>query len=147
MQTRDAVEGKLYITKFNTIIGDCNKGCLKMIDITSFSKSLKAIWVKTYQTKRIKTRVSCFFSDLEFENFGREAVFTGNLNIKDTKNFLKVKDRFIEEVLTNWAENNFGDSITSVKHFFGQSLSNNSLSLIRIGDCPAFTLIGIVKVL
>ena len=85
---------------------------------------------------------------MEFENFGREAVFTGNLNIKDTKNFVKVKDRFMQEVLTTWDEVNFEDRITSVNHFLGQSLWNNSL--IRIGNCPVsypdWKSKGIVKV-
>ena len=81
------------------MVGDFNKGGLKMIHITSFSKSLKAIWIKTYLDKENKSRWKLFF-DLEFENFGREAVFTDNLNIKGTKNFVKVKGRFMQEVLT-----------------------------------------------
>ena len=36
----------------------------------------------------------------------RNIFSTGNLDIMDTKNFVKVKDEFMQEVLTTWAEAN-----------------------------------------
>ena len=47
----------------------------------------------------------------------RNIFSTGNLDIMDTKNFVKVKDEFMQEVLTTWAEANFEDRITRVNHF------------------------------
>ena len=74
------------------------------------------------------------FLDLELESFGGKATLTGNLNMIDTKNFLKPKDKFISEVLTIWAEVNFEDRIISENHFLNQSLWHNLL--IRIVNCP-----------
>ena len=62
------------------------------------------------------------FFDLDLEAFGGTAALTGNLNTKDTKNTLKLKDRFISEILTFWAEVNFEDRILSKHHFLDQSL-------------------------
>ena len=76
--------------------------------------------------------------------------FNGNPDINDTTNFVKVKDGFMQEVLTTWAEANFEDRITCVNHFLGQSLWSRNNSLIRISNCPVFNSDwnrkGIVKV-
>ena len=34
--------------KRNIIINDCREGGLKMIDVDSFNRSLKAVWIKKY---------------------------------------------------------------------------------------------------
>ena len=55
-----------------------------MTDIDSFSKSLNATWINKYLDE-----------DLEMESLDAKTVLTGNLNMKDTKNLLKTKDKFI----------------------------------------------------
>ena len=127
--------GKGDKIKRNVIINDYSCGGLRMIDIFSFSKSLKATWIQKYLDKENQSKWKLFF-DLDLEAFGGTAALTGNLSTKDTKNTLKLKDSFVSEILTFWAEVNFEDRIISKHHFLDQSLWHNSL--IRIDNCPIF---------
>ena len=43
--------------------------------------------------------------------------------MKDTKTLLKTKEKFINEVLTIWAEVKFEVQIKSDNHFFNQSFA------------------------
>ena len=114
-----------------------------MIDIESFSKSLKALWVKKYLDEENHGKWKLFF-DVELEKSGSPIVLKGNLNTKDIKKF-QIKDTFIKEVLTIWSEVNFEDEIKSENQFLNQNLWHNPL--IRIDDCPVFTLNFTIKVL
>ena len=106
-----------------------------MINIESFCKFLKATWIKKYLDEENQIKWKIVF-DLELEAFGGAAALTGNLNTKDTKDILKPKHSFVNEVLTIWAEANFEDRIISENQFLNQSLWYNSL--IRIGNHPVF---------
>ena len=65
------------------MINDYCEGGLKMIDLISFNKSLKTSWIQKYLDSSNNGKWKVFF-DLALQNYGRENVFTGNLNIKDT---------------------------------------------------------------
>ena len=56
----------------------------KMIDLFSFNKSFKTIWIKKYldKTNMGKWRL---FVDLELGTYGGEAVFLGNLDKIDIR--------------------------------------------------------------
>ena len=77
--------GKGGKIKRNVIINDYPCGGLRMIDIFSFSKSLKATWIQKYLDKENQSKWKLFF-DLDLEAFGGTASLTGNLSTKDTKN-------------------------------------------------------------
>ena len=78
-----------------------------------------------------------YFFDVELDRFGGKTVITGNLNKKDTIENLKIKNCFINEILSIWAEVNFDENIISEKQFLGQMLWHNSL--IRIDNSvPCF---------
>ena len=64
------------------MINDYLKGGLKMIDITSFNKSLKATWIKKYLDSKNCSKWKNTFN-LELEKYGGNAVFNGNLNKQD----------------------------------------------------------------
>ena len=119
------------------MIKDYSNGGLKMIDIESFSKSLKATWIKKYLDRSNQGKWKLFF-DLELNKQGGTMAITSNLNTKDTRKTLKVNNPFLKEVLSIWAEVNFEDTITSERQFLNQSLWYNSL--IRINNCPIFYL-------
>ena len=102
-----------------------------MLDIESFSKILKAIWIKKYLDKENRGKWKLFFN-LELEKSGGAIVLTSNLNTKDTIKTLKINNQFISQVLTIWTEVNFEDEITSGSQFLAQSLWHNSL--IRINN-------------
>ena len=121
--------------KRDIMINDYSNGGLKMLDIESFSKSLKATWIKKYLNKENRGKWKLFF-DLELEKSGGATVLTSNLNTKDTIKTLKINNQFVSEVLTIWAEVNFEDEITSESQFLDQSLWHNSL--IRINNHPIF---------
>ena len=72
---------------------------------------------------------------LELESFGKKTVLTGNLNMKDTKTLLKTKDKFLNKVLTIWAEVNFEEQIKSDNYYLNQCLWHNSLIRIDLYFC------------
>ena len=127
--------GKGDKIKRDIITNDYANGGLKMIDIQSFNKSLKATWIKKYLDEENQGKWKYFF-DIELERFGGTIVLTSNLNKKDTIENLKIKNNFIKEILSIWAEVNFDENITSEKQFLEQTLWYNSL--IRIDNCPVF---------
>ena len=106
-----------------------------MIDLISFNKSLKTSWTQKYLDSTNNGKWKVFF-DLALQNYGRENVFTGNLNIKDTIASIKVSDPLLEELLKLWAEVNFEQKITTLEQLQEQSLWHNSL--IRIENKPIF---------
>ena len=69
-----------------------------MIDLFSFSKSLKTIWIKKYLDKTNMGKWKLVF-DLELGRYGGEgggeAVFLGNLDKKYTKNHFQTSDQYI----------------------------------------------------
>ena len=89
--------GKGDKIKRKIMINDYCEGGLKMIDLISFNKSLKTSWIQKYFDSTNNGKWKVFF-DLALQNYGRENVFTGNLNIKDTITSIKVSDPFLEEL-------------------------------------------------
>ena len=55
------------------MINDYLEGEIKMIDIFSFNKSLKATWIKKYLDVNNKGSWKAFF-DLEFRQFGGDVI-------------------------------------------------------------------------
>ena len=76
------------------------------------------------------------FFDLERGRYGGEAVFSGNLDKKDTKNYFQTSDIFINEILLISAEVNFNNNISSLEQYKTQRLWNDSL--IRIDRKPVY---------
>ena len=74
-----------------------------MIDIISFNKSLKAVWVKKYLDNENCGHWKLFF-DAELKKYGGKAIFRGNLNKTDTSNLIRVSDPFVKELLAIWSE-------------------------------------------
>ena len=71
--------------KRKVMINDYSEGGLKMVDIASSNRSLKATWIKRYLDKENCGSWKSFF-DLELEKYGGEVILTGNLDIKDSRN-------------------------------------------------------------
>ena len=116
------------------MINDYPEGGLKVIDIVSFNKSLKAIWVKKYLDMENQGGWKTFL-DFELRKYGGIAIFSGNLNKKDTS-AIKISDPFIKEVMEICSEVNFEQAVVTEDHFFQSSLWYNSL--IRIENKPVF---------
>ena len=114
------------------MINEPEYGGLKMIDLCSFNKSLKTTWVKKY-LDTINHGKWKFLVDLELENYGRDLIFRGYLNVSDTEKEVRVTDPFLKEILEYWAEINFVDQVSSDIAFQEQFLWFNSL--IRIDTC------------
>ena len=127
--------GKGDKIKRGVMINDYPNGGLKMIDIQSFNKSLKATWIKKYLDDNNQGKWKTFF-DLELETLGGKTALTGNLNKKDITSAAKVSNGFVREILTIWSDINYEDNIASEKRFLDQSLWYNSL--IRIDNRPIF---------
>ena len=104
-----------------------------MIDIASFNKALKSVWIRKYLDESNKGKWKIFV-DAELENLGGQAVLRGNLDIKDSKKLANNLSPFLKEILEIWSELNYQGSIETVESFLTQSLWYNSL--IRIMDKP-----------
>ena len=121
--------------KRKVMINDYSEGGLKMIDIVSFNRSLKATWIKRYLDKENCGSWKSFF-DLELEKYGGEVTLTGNLGIKDSRNVIKVSDPFFKEILEIWSEVNYEETFVSDYHFRTSPLWYNSL--VKVENRPVF---------
>ena len=106
-----------------------------MIDLISFNKALKPTWIKKYLDTTNNAKWKNFF-DVALKHYGRENIFAGNLNVKDTTTSIKATDAFLKEILEVWAEVNFEQQIKSQEQLQEQSLWHNSL--IEIANKPIF---------
>ena len=88
--------GKGDKVKRKIMINDYTNGGLKMLDIASFNKALKVVWIKKYLDPENNGKWKCFF-DLQLEKFGGNALPKGNLNLKDIKD-LKISDPLGKEI-------------------------------------------------
>ena len=70
--------GKGDKIKRNIMIGDYSQGGLRIIDIQSFNKALKTMWVIKYLDESNLGKWKLFFGN-ELINYGGTAVFKGNL--------------------------------------------------------------------
>ena len=96
--------GKGDSIKRSEMINNYAKGNLKMLDIKTFNRSLKSIWIKKYLDNSDGKWKSCF--DHYLSKHGGKIIFSGNLNMKDVKH-LNIKDEFLVEVLNIWVEINY----------------------------------------
>ena len=106
-----------------------------MIDIASFNKALKSVWIGKYLDERNKGKWKVFF-DAELEKLGGQTVFRVRLDIKDSKKLANNLSPFLKEILEIWSELNYQGSIETVESFLTQSLWYNSL--IRVMNKPVF---------
>ena len=106
-----------------------------MIDIASFNKALKSVWIRKYLDESNKGKWKLFF-DAELEKLGGQIVFRGNLDVKDSKKLANNLSPFLKEILEIWSELNYQGSIETVESFLTQSLWYNSL--VRVMDKPVF---------
>ena len=102
------------------MIDDLGAGNLKMIDISSFNKSLKITWIKEYLDNNNKGKWKIFF-DVDLKKHGCQSFFSYNLNVRDTLSTI-TSDTFLKQLLGIWAEVNFEPEIISREHFLDQHL-------------------------
>ena len=121
--------------KRNVITQNYGNGGLRMIDISSFNKALKSVWIRKCLDESNKEKWKLFF-DAELETLGGQTVFRGNLDIKDSKKLANNLSPFLKHILKIWSELNYQGSIETVESFLTQSLWYNSL--IRVMDKPVF---------
>ena len=87
-----------YETIKTIIINDYSVEPLRMINIASFNKALKSIWIKKYICKTNIMEQGKPVCDLEVQKCGGKVWLTGNLDKKDTVN-LTTEDFFGKETL------------------------------------------------
>ena len=117
------------------MINHLGAGDLKMIDISSFNKSLKITWIKTYLDNKNKGKWKIFF-DVDLKKHGCKKKFSYNLNVRDTLSTITASDTFLKELLGIWAEVNFEPEIIAREHFLVQQLWHNSV--IKIANETVF---------
>ena len=97
--------GKGDKIKRDVVIRDYPDGGLKILDIISFNKALKIVWIKKYLDENSKGKWKLFI-DAELEPLGGPVVLN-NLNKADTTKVAKGLSPFLKEVLEIWAELNY----------------------------------------
>ena len=123
------------------MINDFGVGGLKMIDISSFNKSLKTTWIKKYLDNNNKGKWKIFF-DKTLKKYGCQNFFSHNLHVRDTLS--TTSDAFLKELLEIWAEVNFEPEIAMKENFLDQQLGPNFL--IKIANKTVFSFkIGALK--
>ena len=127
--------GKGDKIKRKVIINDLGASGIKMVDISSFNKSLKTTWIKKYLDNNNKGKWKIFF-DITFKKYSCQNFFSYNLNVRDTVSLITTSDAFLKELLEIWAEVNFEPEIASKDHFLDQQLWHNSL--IKIANKTVF---------
>ena len=80
----DKLEGRIHTLEDACVATNYGNGGLRMIDIKSFNKALKSVWIRKYLDESNKGKWKLFF-DAELEKLGGQTAFRGNLDIKDTK--------------------------------------------------------------
>ena len=100
-------DGKGDKIKRTQIINKYDEGGLKMVDIDSFSKALKAKWVVNYLNGDTHSKWKLFFY-YYLQKHGGKALFQGNLNSEDVP-LLKLHNAFLEEILQIWSHINYTD--------------------------------------
>lgn len=93
--------GKNDKVKRNTLIGDYQKGGLKMVDFDSYFTSLKASWVSKFTSTTLPNWM--INSTKYFNNLGKNyLVFNMNLdNVKSLKEFENIPDFYLQ-VISSW---------------------------------------------
>ena len=92
--------------KRNVIRQNYGNGGLRMIDISSFNKALKSVWIRKYLDESNKGKWKLFF-DAELEKLEGQTVFRGNLDIKDSKKLANNLSPFLKDILEKWSELNY----------------------------------------
>ena len=92
--------------KRSIMIHDYPEGGRKMIDISSFNKSLKTTWIKICLDSGNHGKWKNFLN-LALGTYGGSAFFElGNLNRKDIDN-LKIEDTFVKGIAEIWSDTFF----------------------------------------
>ena len=128
--------GKGDKKKRRVMINDLGAGGLKMIDISSFNKSLKITWIKNIWITTTKGNGRFFFLCRPKKIWLSKFFFCFNLNVRDTLSTITTSDTFLKELLGIWAEVNFEPKIISRDHLLDQQLWHNSL--IKIANKTFF---------
>ena len=121
--------GKGDSIKRSEMINNYANGGLKMLDIKTFNRSLKSIWIKKYLDNSDGKWKSYF--DHYISKHGGKIIFFGNLNFNDIKH--NIKDEFLVEVLNIWVEINYKELR---EDFPNSPLWHNSL--IKVANHPIF---------
>ena len=117
------------------MISNYDHGGLKMVDLSSFNKSLKTTWIRKYLDTSNYGRWKEFV-ELDLGKYGGNLIFRGNLNKSDSLKTISVKNIFTRELLEIWSEVNFEEVVKTKEQFLEQPIWYNSL--FRIENKPVF---------
>ena len=92
-----------------------------MIDIASFNKALKSVWIRKYLDENNKGKWKLFLT-VSSKTLEAKLFFRGNLDIKDSKKLANNLSPFLKEILEIWSELNYQGSIETVESFLAQSV-------------------------
>ena len=106
-----------------------------MLDLKTFSRSLKFTWIQKYLNSKNNEKWKIFF-DYHLSRYGGPFIFSCNIRKEDIK-YLEISNQFLNEILELWAEVHFIEKDCLDQNAKKkQSIWNNSY--IRIGNKPVY---------
>ena len=124
-------DGKRDKIKRAEMINDYATGGLKMLDIQTFNRALKAKWIQKYLDSRNKGKWKLFL-DFFLAKYNANLLITGNLNVADAAS-LEIDDPFTKELIEIWSRLNFKrqpSDFSSIPIWYN--------SLVRIDNKPIY---------
>ena len=123
--------GKNDKIKRTEIINNYSDGGLRMLDLKTFSRSLKFTWIQKYLNNKNNEKWKIFF-DYHLSRYGGPFIFSCNISKEDIK-YLEIPNQFLNEILELRAEVHFIEKDCLDQNAKKkQSIWNNSY--IRIGN-------------
>ena len=104
-------DGKWDKIKQSEMIADYGDGGQKMLDIMTFNKPLKIVWIVKYISDDCKFKWKTFW-DFHLSKWGGKLVFLGNLR-KQVVTKYDIKDDCLRKFIEFWVDFNFRDSFLS----------------------------------
>ena len=124
-------DGKRDKIKRAEMINDYATGGLKMLDIQTFNRALKAKWIQKYLDSRNKGKWKLFV-DFFLAKYNANLLITGNLNVADAAS-LEIDDPVTKELIEIWSRLNFKrqpSDLSSIPIWYN--------SLVRIDNKPIY---------
>ena len=97
--------GKKDKIKRSEMINDYEDGGLKMLNLKSFSRSLKFTWIQKYLNDESHEKWKVFI-DYYLKQLGGKLIFSCNLR-KDDISHISISNEFLKELLEIWTEVHF----------------------------------------
>ena len=115
------------------------EGGPKMLDLKTFSRSLKFTWIQKYLSSQSNAKWKTFF-DYRLRRYGGLFLFPCNIRKEDIKHLVNIPDQFTNEILELSAEVHLTEKDNQNQNSMKEQILWNN-SYIRIENKPVYWVI------